>query len=105
MVTRFFLLLALLAFAAEAFVPLPTFGVRSSSVAVQPLFGCRQNAKKEKRQRNRENMRKFKKVGKKGTSRRKMMKKALASKARQTESEFIAKCFITVPSSGEDSSK
>ena len=47
-------------------------------------------------------MRKFKQTGRKGTSRRKMMKKALASKARQEEAEFIAKCFITVPADAEE---
>jgi len=57
------------------------------------LEGCRVNAKKEKRQRNRENMRKFRKRGK--TSRKKMMRKLAAAEARQTESEFIAKCFTT----------
>eukprot|EP00523_Entomoneis_sp_CCMP467_P005481 CAMPEP_0168744610 /NCGR_PEP_ID=MMETSP0724-20121128/14182_1 /TAXON_ID=265536 /ORGANISM="Amphiprora sp., Strain CCMP467" /LENGTH=102 /DNA_ID=CAMNT_0008792279 /DNA_START=80 /DNA_END=388 /DNA_ORIENTATION=+ len=100
MMTRFFLLLALVAFACEAFAPLPTFGVRSSA-AVEPLFSCRTNAKKEKIKRNRDNMRKFKKTGRRGTSRRKMMKKALASKARQEEAEFIAKCFISVPAEEE----
>jgi len=88
----------------QAFVARPTFGVRTS-VAVEPLFSCRTNAKKDKRKRNRENMRKFKTSGKRGTSRRKMMKKALASKARQEEAEFIAKCFISVPAEGEESKK
>ena len=62
-----------------------------------PLFACRTNAKKEKIKRNRENMRKFKTGGKKGISRRKLMKKALSSTARQEEAEFIAKCYLTVP--------
>lgn len=66
------------------------------------LFGCRVNAKKEKIKRNRENMRKFKTGGRRGTSRRKLMKKALASKARQEENEFITKCFITVPPPNEE---
>ena len=47
--------------------------------------------------RNRDNMRKFKTTGRRGTSRRKLLKKAQAAKARQSESEFIAKCFMTVP--------
>ena len=50
-------------------------------------------------------MRKFKTGGgKKGVSRRKLMKKALSSSARQEEAEFIAKCYLTVPgpSTGED---
>jgi hypothetical protein len=61
------------------------------------------NAKKEKLKRNRENMRKFKSGGRRGLSRRKILKKAQSSKARQEEAEFITKCFITVPvSSAED---
>lgn len=66
------------------------------------LEASRTNAKKEKIKRNRENMRKFKTGGRKGTSRRKLIKKALSSKARQTENEFIAKCFITVPPPNEE---
>ena len=53
------------------------------------------NAKKEKIKRNRENMRKFSTPGKRGMSRRKILKKAQASEARQKENEFITKCFIT----------
>ena len=67
------------------------------------LFSCRQNAKKEKIKRNRENMRKFSTPGRRGLSRRKMLKKALASKERQRENEFIAKCFITGPAANEES--
>jgi hypothetical protein len=55
------------------------------------------NAKREKVKRNRENMRKFATPGRKGLSRRKLLKKAQSSKARQEENEFIAKCFITGP--------
>ena len=66
------------------------------------LESCRTNAKKEKIKRNRENMRKFKTGGRKGLSRRKLLKKAQSSKARQDEAEFIAKCFITVPPPSED---
>jgi len=40
-------------------------------------------------------MRKFSSPGKRGTSRRKVLKKAQASEARQKENEFITKCFIT----------
>jgi hypothetical protein len=70
------------------------------------LFACRSNAKKEKIKRNRENMRKFKTGGgRKGLSRRKLLKKAQASKARQDESEFIAQCFITVPASNASDDK
>lgn len=51
-------------------------------------------------------MRKFKTGGgKKGISRRKLMKKALSSAARQEEAEFISKCYLTVPGpSAEESS-
>ena len=66
------------------------------------LFACRVNAKKEKIKRNRENMRKFKTGGRKGTSRRKVLKKIQSSKARQSEAEFIAKCFSTVPAPNAD---
>ena len=79
---------------AQAFVPRLSFTPR---LATFGLDACRQNAKKEKIKRNRENMRKFKTGGRKGTSRRKLLKKAQSSKARQEESEFIAKCFTTVP--------
>ena len=65
------------------------------------LYGCRVNAKKEKIKRNRENMRKFSSPGKRGTSRRKVLKKAQASEARQKENEFISKCFITGPDADE----
>jgi hypothetical protein len=65
--------------------------------ALTSLDACRSNAKKEKIKRNRENMRKFKKGGRKGLSRRKLLKKALASKARGEEAEFITKCFATIP--------
>jgi hypothetical protein len=47
-------------------------------------------------------MRKFKTTGKKGTSRRKTLKKLQANKARAAESEFITKCFTTVPAPGAD---
>lgn len=76
--------------------------VVTSSTTGTELFGCRTNAKKEKIKRNRENMRKFKKGGRKGLSRRKLLKKAQSSKARQEEAEFIAKCFITVPAPNSD---
>lgn len=47
------------------------------------LDASRINAKQEKRKRNRENMRKFKKGGKRGTSKKKMLRKVLSSAARQ----------------------
>jgi hypothetical protein len=84
---------------SQAFAPAPTFGV-ASIASTTSLEACRVNAKKEKRQRNRDNMRKFQKKGK--TSRKKMMRKVASSEMRQLENEFIAKCFTTVV---EDSGK
>jgi hypothetical protein len=86
----------------KAFIPrlsfVPQHIATPVSTRTTPLFACRTNAKKEKIKRNRENMRKFKTGGgKKGISRRKLMKKALSSSARQDEAEFIAKCYLTVP--------
>lgn len=85
----------------QAFAPHLALTRTSSLVAFEPLFACRTNAKKEKIKRNRENMRKFKTSGKRGTSRKKIMKKALSTRARQSENEFISKCFITVPAPTE----
>lgn len=42
-------------------------------------------------------MRKFKKGGKRGTSRKKMMRSIQSRAQRVVENEFIAKCFLTVP--------
>eukprot|EP00563_Minutocellus_polymorphus_P009630 CAMPEP_0181020190 /NCGR_PEP_ID=MMETSP1070-20121207/316_1 /TAXON_ID=265543 /ORGANISM="Minutocellus polymorphus, Strain NH13" /LENGTH=130 /DNA_ID=CAMNT_0023096983 /DNA_START=462 /DNA_END=855 /DNA_ORIENTATION=- len=78
----------------EAFAP-ATFLGRTAVSSSTELEACRVNAKKEKRQRNRENMRKFAKRGK--TSRKKMMRKVASQQARQEENEFLAKCFMTVP--------
>mmetsp|Transcript_10487 Transcript_10487/g.15713 ORF Transcript_10487/g.15713 Transcript_10487/m.15713 type:complete len:104 (+) Transcript_10487:54-365(+) len=93
---RSFFIVALLAVIAlsSAFAPAPTFGVVSTAASSTSLEACRVNAKKEKRQRNRDNMRKFQKRGK--TSRKKMMRKVASSEMRQLENEFIAKCFTTV---------
>jgi hypothetical protein len=77
-------------------LPRPPFAPASTA-----LEACRTNAKKEKIKRNRENMRKFKTGGRRGLSRRKLVKKALSSAARQEEAEFIAKCFITLPVADE----
>mmetsp|Transcript_55377 Transcript_55377/g.134491 ORF Transcript_55377/g.134491 Transcript_55377/m.134491 type:complete len:107 (-) Transcript_55377:423-743(-) len=98
-------LVAILAMAAlfsvDAFTVRPTFS--STQPASSTLLeSCRRNAKKEKIKRNRENMRKFSTPGRRGTSRRKVLKKALATKARQEESEFISKCFITTQGDGDD---
>jgi len=51
------------------------------------------NAKKEKYQRNRENMRRFQRRGK--MSRKKMIQKIASAEARQLENEFVSKCFVT----------
>jgi len=75
----------------DAFTVLPA----SKTVTSTSLFGCRVNAKKQKIKRNRENMRKFSSPGKRGTSRRKVLKKAQAGEQRQRENEFINQCFIT----------
>ncbi|KAL7548181.1 hypothetical protein ACHAWF_011475 [Thalassiosira exigua] len=91
-----FVVLAALAASTQAFV-VPPAGQPALLVSTTSLEASRLNAKQEKRKRNRENMRKFKKGGRKGTSRKKMMRKMQSSAARQVENEFIAKCFITVP--------
>jgi hypothetical protein len=93
-------------FLTQAFTPRLAFVPSTLSAgSATSLDACRVNAKKEKLKRNRENMRKFKTGGgRRGLSRRKILKKAQSSKARQEEAEFITKCFITVPvSSAEDS--
>uniref|UniRef100_A0A7S2A5Y1 BZIP domain-containing protein n=1 Tax=Trieres chinensis TaxID=1514140 RepID=A0A7S2A5Y1_TRICV len=87
--------LAVLAVSTQAFAPSPSFGVRTAAPSTTELEACRANAKKEKRQRNRENMRKFQR--KRGTSRKKAMKKIQSNEARQKEAEFLAKCFTSVP--------
>lgn len=80
---------------AQAFAPSISFVRPTVVCSTTELEACRVNAKKEKRQRNRENMRKFSKKGK--TSRKKMMRKAQSTIARQLENEFLAKCFLTIP--------
>ena len=55
----------------------------AASTTTTSLDASRINAKQEKRKRNRENMRKFKKGGKKGTSKKKMMRKLQSGAARQ----------------------
>ena len=70
---------------------------RPTLASTTSLDASRTNAKQEKRKRNRENMRKFKKGGRRGTSRKKMMRKMQSGAQRQIENEFIAKCFMTVP--------
>merc|ERR1712071_140094 len=94
MAPRTLLLIIAFALAAtftQAFVTAPTF---SASQSTTSLDACRVNAKKEKRLRNRDNMRKFQK---RGGSRKRIIKKQLASQERQIENEFIIKCFMTIP--------
>ena len=69
----------------QAFVP--SIGRPALTITTTTsLDASRINAKQEKRKRNRENMRKFKKGGRKGTSRKKMMRKLASSAARQVGS-------------------
>ena len=84
-------------FESQGFAPRTAFLKTAQLTSTTDLSACRVNAKKEKIKRNRENMRKFSTPGKKGLSRRKTLKKGQASKARQEENEFIAKCFIVGP--------
>lgn len=79
----------------QGFAPQTAFFKPQLATSTTELEACRTNAKKQKIKRNRENMRKFSSPGKKGTSRRKTLKKLQSSAARQRENEFIAKCFIT----------
>ena len=65
----------------QAFVVAPVGQPALASTTA--LDACRINAKQEKRKRNRENMRKFKKGGRKGTSKKKLMRKAASSVQRQ----------------------
>ncbi|CAM9568188.1 unnamed protein product [Sphacelaria rigidula] len=63
---------------------------RTTSGAKGMLMGCRVNAKKEKRQRNRDNMRKF---NKRGVSRKKVMRVERQQKAAEAEAEYVAQIF------------
>lgn len=70
-----------LALIPQAFVA-PSIG-QPALASTTSLDASRTNAKQEKRKRNRENMRKFKKGGRRGTSKKKMMRKMQSSAARQ----------------------
>ncbi|GMH53377.1 hypothetical protein TrLO_g165 [Triparma laevis f. longispina] len=86
----------------SAFVPAPTpFRVLSSVISptTTSLPASRVNAKKEKRQRNKDNMRKFQR--KRGSSRRRLMKKVASNAQRQGEMEFVAKLFQHVEGPAE----
>ena len=67
---------------SQAFV-VPSIGQPALTASTTSLDASRVNAKQEKRKRNRDNMRKFKKGGRRGTSRKKMMRKMQSSAARQ----------------------
>jgi len=73
----------------------PAISTSSGARVSTELLACRVNAKKEKRQRNRDNMRKFQK--KRGSSRRKLMKKLASNAATDRENEFVSKLFMTMP--------
>ena len=66
------------------------------------LEACRRNTKKEKRQRNKENMRQFKKgdgkkvMGKKAPSRKKLALKAASAHEKEREAEFMTRLFQCV---------
>lgn len=93
--------LAVVSLGSEGFGVLPSLVGRTALISTTTLDACRINAKKEKRKRNRENMRKFMT---RGTSRRKMMKKMRSNDALRLEAEFIAKCFTTLPPAVSDAS-
>merc|ERR1712161_183061 len=82
-----------LALSSEAFITSPSFVGRSDCVPTE-LDACRRNAKKEKRKRNRENMRKFQKPGAGTTTRKSLSKKNSSNAEREREEQFMAKCFI-----------
>ena len=79
--------------------PLQAFAPASFARPSTVLEACRVNAKKEKRQRNRENMRKFSK--KRGPSRKKMMRKVQSNAMREVENEFVAKLFMATEAAEE----
>lgn len=103
------LLIASLTCFASALIPFSSLPRSLSTTHVSrdsltSLDACRRNTKKEKRQRNYENMRKFKRGnapvargggGKKKTlSRKKLTLKAQAAKEKERESAFTARLFV-----------
>lgn len=97
---------ALVVASVSAFAPVPT--TLASSVLARTaapesspvvLEACRRNTKKEKRQRNKENMRQFKKgdgkkvMGKKAPSRKKLALKAASAHEKEREAEFMTRLF------------
>ena len=103
------LILAALAVASStAFVAAPT-GLASVALArstAEPaaptvMMARRRNTKLEKRKRNEQNMRKFKKIqpkvgGRKAPSRKKLALKAASLKEKERESQFVAKLYQVV---------
>eukprot|EP00555_Chaetoceros_dichaeta_P007932 CAMPEP_0198263308 /NCGR_PEP_ID=MMETSP1447-20131203/11675_1 /TAXON_ID=420782 /ORGANISM="Chaetoceros dichaeta, Strain CCMP1751" /LENGTH=98 /DNA_ID=CAMNT_0043951851 /DNA_START=100 /DNA_END=396 /DNA_ORIENTATION=+ len=78
----------------SAFAPSTPFVTRSAIGSPTELEASRINAKKEKRLRNRDNMRRFRKKGK--ISRKRQMRKIASGEQRELENEFIAKCFTQI---------
>lgn len=85
----------------KALVTSPTTAAAGESLVA--LEACRRNTKKEKRQRNQENMRKYKKGAppgrgaggkKKSLSRKRLTLKAQATKEKARESVFMSKLFL-----------
>ncbi|CAM9366927.1 unnamed protein product [Ectocarpus sp. 12 AP-2014] len=70
--------------------PATTSARSTASARGGALMSCRVNAKKEKRTRNRLNMRKF---NKRGTSRKKILRVERQERAAEDEAEFLAKVF------------
>merc|ERR1719282_315581 len=104
----FVALLAGVVASVGAFAPPRTLHAASALAAptdaLTTLEACRRNTKKEKRQRNQENMRKFKRGPaptarggggkKKSLSRKKLTLKAQAAKEKGREDIFVSKLFV-----------
>tara|TARA_B100000475_G_C14710376_1_gene193028 strand:+ start:72 stop:434 length:363 start_codon:yes stop_codon:yes gene_type:complete len=83
---------------------MPASLVAQTTDSLVALEACRRNTKKEKRQRNQENMRKFKRGAapaqrgaggkKKSLSRKKLTLKAQAAKEKGREATFMSKLFL-----------
>ncbi|CAM9209008.1 unnamed protein product [Heterosigma akashiwo] len=105
---RAFLVLAVLACLSLAlgFVS-PSFkGLQTESASTRSsteLMACRFNAKKSKRQRNRENMAKFR-TRKGSVSRRKLAKQKASENERTREMEFMGKLYSATGNEGAEES-
>uniref|UniRef100_A0A7S1URQ5 Uncharacterized protein n=1 Tax=Grammatophora oceanica TaxID=210454 RepID=A0A7S1URQ5_9STRA len=107
MMSRVLLVLAFLAIATlsvDAFVaPRPSAFVKLQTTALE---ACRRNTKKEKAKRNQQNMRKFQVgTGRRGMTRRKLLKKQQASDMRALEQEYIMKAFTTMAAPNTDAAE